>query len=85
MVGADFISRYRMQTTAWLEALEELVNLKGQWVALDLGNTLTEGDFAGANQDITLAELTAAVSSMDAMYGAFVDGFHNSTLYKLKQ
>lgn len=84
MVGSDYITQYRQQATAWLQAMEELMALKGEYVALDLGNTLTEGDFAGANSDIALADLVAAVGSMDALYSTFQSG-HNTNLYKLKQ
>jgi hypothetical protein len=78
----DFISRYRQDTTAFLRALDALMAARRQWDALDLGNTLTEEDFAGANADLTVAELTAAVSSVDAI-NAFVAAGHATNLYEL--
>lgn len=84
MVGSDFITQYRQYTTAWLQAMEELMALKGEYVALDLGNTLTQGDFAGTNSDIDLPDLVAAVGSIDAINAVLVQG-HNTNLYKLKQ
>jgi hypothetical protein len=53
-----------------------------QWDALDLGGTLTEEDFAGSNADLDKAELTAAVSSMEAING-FVMAGHATNLYEL--
>ena len=82
--GADFITTYRQATTRWLTALEDLLALKSQYVALDLGTTLTEEDFAGANSDIDAADLAAGVSSIDALNTVFLTG-HNTVLYRLKQ
>lgn len=80
----DFISRYRLSVTSWLTALNELLALREQYDALGYSDTLTEEDFAGANTDITKADLVAAVGSIEAMNGFFESGFHNTTLYKLK-
>lgn len=82
--NSDFISQYRAATTRWLTALEDLLALKSQYTALDLGNTLTEADFAGANADIDVANLAAGVTSIDAINALFVTG-HNTVLYTLKQ
>ena len=82
-VDADWISRYRGQVTAWLNALEDLLALRKQYDALDYGNTLTEEDFAGANGDIDLAQLTAAVGSIEAIDG-FTQAGHYTNLYHLK-
>jgi hypothetical protein len=80
--NSDFISRYRSHTTTFLHALDALMAARRQWDALDLGNTLTEEDFAGANADVTVAELTAAVSSVEAING-FVATGHATNLYEL--
>jgi hypothetical protein len=81
--GSDFITRYRQTTTSWLTALEDLLALKSQYDALDLGNSLTEEDFAGANSDISKDDLVAAVGSVDAMNALFQQG-HDTNLYRLK-
>jgi hypothetical protein len=81
--GSDFISTYRSAVNRWLTALEDLLALKSQYVALDLGNTLTEEDFSGTNSDIDAADLAAGVASIDAMNELFVTG-HNTVLYTLK-
>lgn len=81
--GSDFVTTYRQATTRWLTALEDLLALKSQYVALDLGTTLTDDDFAGANQDIDKADMAAGVSSIDAINAVFVTG-HNTVLYTLK-
>lgn len=78
----DFISRYRIDVSAFLHALDALMAARRQWDATDLGNTLTEEDFAGANADLTVAELTAAVSSVEAING-FVAAGHATNLYEL--
>lgn len=82
-VDSDWISRYRQQVTTWLNALEDLLALKNQYTALDYGNTLTEEDLAGANSDLVLADLPAAVSSIDTI-ATLVGQGHNTNLYKLK-
>lgn len=81
--NADFISRYRSSTTAWLTALNELLALREQYDALDYGTTLTEDDFAGANSDIGKADLVAAVGSVEAINLVFGQG-HDTNLYTLK-
>lgn len=82
-VSADWISRYRQSTTAWLTALNELLALREQYDALDYGSTLTDEDFAGANVDITKADLVAAVGSVEALNTVFQQG-HDTNLYRLK-
>lgn len=82
-VDSDWISRYRGQVTAFLNALEDLLALKQQYTALDYGNTLTDEDLAGANSDLTLPDIPAAVSSVDAI-ATLVGQGHNTNLYTLK-
>jgi hypothetical protein len=43
---------------------------------------LTEDDLTGANDDITVAEMTAAVSSVEAI-NTFVTAGHATNLYEL--
>lgn len=81
--GSDFISRYRGSVTSWLTALEDLLALKSQYDALDLGNTLQPSDFEGANADIDAADIAAGVTSVDAINALFVQG-HNTVMYTLK-
>lgn len=81
-VDSDWISKYRHQVTAWLTALNALMALGEQYVALDYGNTLTAEDFIGANSDITQAELIAAVGSVQMLNTTFESG-HNTNLYKM--
>jgi hypothetical protein len=78
----DFISRYRSEVTAFIHALNALQAERQQWDALDLGNSLTAEDFAGSNADLTVAEMTAAVSSVEAISG-FVAAGHATNLYEL--
>jgi hypothetical protein len=82
-VDADWISRYRAATTAWLTALEDLNALREQYDALDYGSTLPPEAFEGANSDITPADLVAAVGSVESLNTTFESG-HNTNLYKLK-
>jgi hypothetical protein len=79
---SDWISRYRQATTAWLHALDGLLALNGQYVALDYGNSLTEEDFAGANSDVDKEDITAAVASIDAI-NTLVRSGHATNLYTL--
>jgi hypothetical protein len=81
-VNSDWISRYRSADTAFLTALEDLQALRQQYDALDLGSTLTDDDFTG-HPDITKADVTAAVASVEAI-GGFIDQGHDSNLYRLK-
>ena len=82
-INSDWITNYRQATTRWLTALEDLLALKSQYTALDLGNALTPPDFEG-NSDIDVADIAAGVSSVDALNALFVTG-HNTVLYTLKR
>lgn len=53
-----------------------------QWDALDYLNSLPPEAFEGTNSDLDLAEMTAAVSSMEAINGFVVAG-HATNLYEL--
>lgn len=79
---SDWISRYRQQITAWLNALNALGALGEQYVALDYGNSLTDEDFGGDNSDIGKADLVAAVASVQAI-DAFTAQGHATNLYRL--
>lgn len=81
--NADFVSQYRAATSRWLTALEDLLALKSQYTALDLGNTLTPPDFEGANSDIDAGDIAAGVTSVDAINALFLQG-HSTNLYTLK-
>lgn len=77
-----WIQRYREMVTGYIQALDGLNALRAQWDSLDYGNTLTEEDFA-AQPDINLPQVTAAVASIEALYGVFLQG-HSTNLYALK-
>lgn len=79
---SDFVSRYRTEVTTFLRALDTLMAARRQWDALDYGTTLPPEAFEGANSDLDLAELTAAVSSVEAING-FVAAGHATNLYEL--
>ena len=81
-IGSDWITQYRQATTRWLTSLEDLLALKSQYTALDLGNTLQPSDFEG-NSDIDVGDISAGVSSVDAINATFSTG-HNTVLYTLK-
>lgn len=84
MLGPTFISRYRDATTALLAACDTLQALQRPYVALDLGNTLTQDDFDAGNADVTLAQLIAAVGSVSAIEGLLAQG-HLTNLYTLSR
>ena len=79
---SDFVSRYRTDVSTFLHALDALMAARRQWDALDYGSTLPPDAFEGANSDIDLTEMTAAVSSIEAINGFMAAG-HFTTLYEL--
>ena len=81
-IGSDWITQYRQATTRWVTALEDLLALKRQYTALDLGNTLQPPDFEG-HSDIDVSDIAAGVTSVDALNALFETG-HNTVLYTLK-
>lgn len=79
---ADWVSRYRQANTAWISAMNALLALKAQYVSLDYGNTLPPEAFEGANADISLPDIVAAVGSVDSINTFFLTG-HNSNMYRI--
>lgn len=83
MAHSDFVTRYRQGVTRLLQASDELQALDREYVALDLGNSLMDGDFDGANVGITKAQLVAAVGSVEAIDALLATG-HATNLYRVK-
>jgi hypothetical protein len=79
---SDWISETRQRyVTALIEARDAGNALRAEWDAGNYGNTLTEEDFAGANSDVTLAEMTAVIGpTLDGLNDFFQAG-HGSNLY----
>ena len=83
MQGTNFITQYRTATVQLLTALESLASLRGEYIALDLGNTLTDDDFAQGHSDIVKADLVAAEVS-NAAFATLLSQGHATNLYKMK-
>lgn len=84
-IESNFISRYRQKVTVLLDAIAALEAEGSEWAARDYGNTLVEEDhFIGENEEVTLAELTAAKGSIDALRTTYLNAGHATNLYKVR-
>ena len=79
---SDYISTARQATRDLWNALNTLESLQNEWDALDYTNTLEE--FAGANDGLTAADVSAVVfTATDAVRNLLVTGFYSTSLAKL--
>lgn len=84
---SNFISRYRQSVETILANVEELNQLTKEALILNYGATITDEDFEGENDHITLQELIAAVQTMTALEAwlAANSNAHYKALYELKR
>lgn len=81
---SDFITEVRDEATNILNAVDNLQALRREWTALDYANTLEVSDFEGANEDATVAEVSAVVgTTLDALQG-LLDAGHATNLNKIR-
>lgn len=58
-VAIDSANKYRQKIGALLAAYEELIAINEEYIALDIGNNVSDADFP----DITQAQFTAGVGA----------------------
>jgi hypothetical protein len=81
---SDWISLVRQQSTTLIETVDALNALRSEYDALDYGNTLTDDDFAGANEDVTIAEIQAVIgTTLDAL-NALLQAGHGTNLMTIR-
>lgn len=73
---SDWISETRqLYVTALIEAWEAGKAARAEWDAAGYATTLTDEDFVGDNEDVTLAEITAVIGpTLDALTAFFQAG-----------
>ena len=76
-----FIHKTRMTIAKFLEVMMELNAITKEYVALDVGNALEAGNFSDG--DITKAQFTGAVSSINTIETALSNG-HYTNLYGVR-
>jgi hypothetical protein len=81
---SDWISLVRQQSTTLIETVDALNALRSEYDALDYGNTMTDDDFAGANEDVTIAEIQAVIgTTLDAL-NALLQAGHGTNLMTIR-
>lgn len=61
---SDFISRLRAHAASEVALRNQAVALKREYDALDLGNVIVDGDFVGANEGLTKANMVSVITSI---------------------
>lgn len=80
---ANFITRYRTAMAAWLSATESLIVLKKEYDAEGY-SALVDGDFTGANVDLTAAQFTGAVGNFTSIDSNATTNNYYTNLYRLR-
>lgn len=80
----DFISQTRAVSNRLIDAVNEARALRREWDALNYGETITEEAFTGDNAGLTIDDLAAFFTSMDAVEDLLVAQFHAPNYYKLR-
>ena len=83
---SNFISSSVNAVVTVLANLETLRTLRHEAAVLNYATTLTDGDFVGANQHLSKADLVAAFGSIDAIVALLEanSNTHYKNLYQLK-
>jgi len=80
--NSDFITRARQAAAQVLSALETLDGIRLEWDSL-FNATVTADDFTGTNAEITLADLTAEMTTQ-ASLDTLMDAGNRTNLLKVK-
>lgn len=83
-VYSDHITKVRQASTQLIAALDTLRALKAESDALDLGNALTEEDFAGANAHLNTAQIVAVTGTTLSALETLLAAGHATNLYTVK-
>jgi len=78
----NFASRQVDVTTAFLNAFQDLLELRYEWDAQGFANAITDEDLQGDLSHIVAADLAAGFTSVEAVRALLAQG-HNTNLYKL--
>lgn len=68
----DLINQYRAATDELLSNLQTLRAVKAEYDAL--GFSFADGDFTGANGDLTASQFTTTVGNLESIYNAIFNG-----------
>jgi len=78
-----YVSQVRTQASNLVVTLHKMRSLRDKMDALDLGNTLTQGDIGGDNDGILIVDLVAVLgTTLEAFEGLMSSG-HASNLHKI--
>lgn len=80
----NFVSRTINTVDNFMQAYEELVELRSEYDALDYGNTLQAGAFAGTNEHLEVADIVAVITSQAAIETVLAAG-HRTNLLKVRR
>lgn len=80
----NFVSRTIEAVDQFMQAYEELQEVRSEYDALDYGNTLTAAAFAGENQHVDLADVAAVIVSQVAIETVLATG-HRTNLLKVRR
>jgi len=78
----NFITRQVQQTSAFLTAYQELLELRDEWDALGYNTEISDDDIAGDNSHVTAAMLADAFTSLAAIK-SLMDTGHKTNLFRL--
>lgn len=77
-----FVLEYRQRVNELNEAMMRLREVNRIWTSQDFTNTLEQADLSGENENVTVADLTAGMNSIQALDALLAAG-HGTNLDKL--
>jgi len=80
----NFVSRTISTVDNFMQAYEELVELRSEYDALNYGNTLQAGAFVGDNEHLEVADIVAVINSQAAIETVLAAG-HRTNLLKVRR
>lgn len=78
-----YISQIRTQATNLITTIQKMHALEDKRVALDLGNTLNQGDVGGDNDGIQIADCLTVITTTLTAFDAVLAAGHSTNLHKI--
>jgi len=79
----NYVSRVRNSAETFIEMYNEMIGLRDEYAKLGLSSETINTELDGLNLEVTGGEITAVMTSIDALKTYF-DAGHGTNMYRVK-
>jgi len=79
----NYVSRVRNSAETFIGMYNEMIGLRDEYAKLGLSSTIIQAELDGLNLEVTGTEITAVMTSIDALKTYF-DAGHGTNMYRVK-